>query len=202
MDITEPELQEALEAADGVNRKLREILEGPYGDGDRTIVVLGYWALSIEHHSAIFLLFKDRHFGSALVLGRSIFEAMIRAHWLVKCASQEQLKFCLENDQGKFPAMKEMAQAVDVDYSDPRGGAMTKFQDAVSHGWPILNSYTHSGLRQLACRFKGDQVQPNYSTETLVDALNTSTVPLRLLATLLAMITGRQDKFSEILALP
>jgi len=42
-------------------------------------------------------------------------------------------------------------------------------------------SYTHSGALQLARRFTGDELEPNYSEGAIAEALNLVTVALLLL---------------------
>jgi hypothetical protein len=43
------------------------------------------------------------------------------------------------------------------------------FEEIKKKGWKGMNSYTHSGLLQLAKRFKGSRVEPNYSDEAIME---------------------------------
>ena len=51
----------------------------------------------------------------------------------------------------------------------------------LKEAWQAMSSYTHSGTLQLARRFTGDELKPNYSEGAIVEALNLVTVALLLL---------------------
>ena len=54
-------------------------------------ITLAYSNLAMDHHTAIILLFRHRLYGSGLALVRPVFEAMLRAHWVVGCAKDAEV---------------------------------------------------------------------------------------------------------------
>ena len=79
-----------LSDAEKINSRISELLTGEYTDDRRLTITLAYLTLSLDHHSAIIFLMRNKHFGSALALVRVVFEAMFRAHWVLGCANDER----------------------------------------------------------------------------------------------------------------
>jgi hypothetical protein len=148
-----PTLVERICESQKINARIAELLAGVYTDERKLTFPLAYLNLSLDHHQAILLLMKSQLYGSALALVRLVFEAMIRAHWVAQCASENQINEAAENDDFKFPKMDDMVTAVDQAYSDPNDKPSNFFRQAKKDAWKATNSYTHSGLRQLARQF-------------------------------------------------
>ena len=189
---------ERLAEAEGVNTKIGELLAGQYTDERRLTVPLSYLSLCLDHHQAITLLMRKPLYGSAMALVRPIFEAMIKAHWVNKCASDAEVNDVAENDNASFPKMYQMAAAVDKAFSDPNDEPLTFFQQAKDDAWKATNSYTHSGLRQLACQFSDNRIAPKYPEEDLMNGLNAATASVLMLGYLIARITGQDTAAAEI----
>lgn len=119
---------ELLSEVEKVNARIDEILSGEYSDERRLTLPLAYLRLSLDHHRAIILRMRSELYGSAMALVRIVFEAMIRAHWVAKCASDAQVEQLAEDDKFKFPKMDDMAKAVDQTYSDPNAEPSIFFQ--------------------------------------------------------------------------
>ena len=84
---------------------------------------------------------------------------------------------------------------------DPGDAALTFFQQAKNDAWKATNSYTHSGLRQLARQFTSDRIEANYTEEDLVSGIDTSTVSVLMLGYLVARITDQDTVAAEIEAM-
>ena len=190
--------QERISGAEKINERITELLCGRYDDHRRITLTLAYLSLSLDHHRAIILLIRSRLYGSALALVRPVFEAMIRAHWVVKCASEAEVDEVAEDDNFRFPKMNDMAKAVDQAFSDPIDQPLAFFRQAKKDAWKATNSYTHSGLLQLTRQFSGDRVESRYPDEDLLDALNASTASILMLGYLLAHWTTKWEEAGEI----
>jgi uncharacterized protein DUF6988 len=178
--------------------RMRELLlQRGYSGGIKTRVLAGYVDIALEHHAAIWLLMERKLTGSALALVRPVFDCWIRALWINAIADEQQIEQA-GNDELKFPPMRQMYDAIKPVYSqsDTREDIDKLFQ-YVERLWRILSSYTHSGGRQLARRFTGDQVKPNYTELELAQAFNLPTMALMLLMRAFFMSMGDQRDADE-----
>jgi hypothetical protein len=189
---------ERLSVAEKINARICELLASRYADERRLMLMLAYLNLSLSHHQGIICLMVNRLYGPALALVRVIFEAMIKAHWIAKCASDAQVEDVAEHDNAKFPKMHEMTEAVDNAFSDPHDAPLNFFKQAKRDAWKATNSYTHSGLRQLARQFSGDRIEGTYPEEDLISGLNASTASVLLLGYLVARSTQQDAAAAEI----
>jgi hypothetical protein len=178
-------MTESLNTAERVNTQLSTILAGQYPDNRRVTITLAYFNLALDHHSAIILLFRNGLYGSGLALMRSIFEAMLRAHWVVGVATPEEVDRAAEDHS--FDIMGR----VDANRIDEAFRADGFFRQAKTDAWNAMNAYTHSGLRQLVRQFSGGRVEAAYPDEELLEGLKAATASVLLLGYLLAHITGR-----------
>ncbi len=185
-------MTETFDSAERINAKLSEFLSGEYPDDRRVTITLAYCNLSLDHHTAIILLFRNKLYGSGLALVRSIFEAMLRAHWVVGCATPAEVDQVAEHHD--FDIMSR----VDANRIDTAFHADGFFQQAKTNAWKAMNAYTHSGLRQLVRQFSGSKVEASYTEEDLLEGLRAATASVLLLGYLLAKLTGRNDAAAEI----
>jgi hypothetical protein len=72
------------------------------------------------------------------------------------------------------------------------------FQTIKNQGWKAMNSYTHSGIRQLTRRFSGGKVEPNYNDGELKEVVDATTLTVLLEGKLLCTLTGRQKEAEEV----
>ncbi len=91
-------LENLLNEVEGVNWRIEQLLEGDYTVEKRLTLTLAYLNLCLDHHASMVLLMRNGRNGSAMALVRLVFEAMIRAHWVVKCASNDQVDAVAEDD--------------------------------------------------------------------------------------------------------
>jgi hypothetical protein len=191
-------LEARLAEIEKIDTRLSEILAGHYDDERRLTLTLAYFNLSLDHHSAIILLMRNKLFGAAMAVVRPIFENMMKAHWIVKCATDAQVDKIAEKDHDIFPRMGEMAAAVDKAYSDPNGEPLDFFQQTKKDAWKAMNSYTHSGLLQLGRQFNRQRVEALYCSEDLISGLRASTASVLMLGYLLAKITAKESEAKDI----
>jgi hypothetical protein len=158
-----------------------------YSGNIKTRVLSAYVAVALEHHEAIWLLREAELLGSAAAMVRLIFDTMLRFLWINAVATQQQIEQAWD-DELKFPPMHEMREQIKQAYFGARAATDAEFAKIVEaffewlkQAWSILSSYTHSGGRQIARRFTGDQVRPSYSERETAEALNVATVVLLLL---------------------
>jgi hypothetical protein len=192
-----PTLEERLSEAENINARIGTLLGNSYTGGPRRMLPLAYANLSLDHHLAFVLLMRHGMHGSAMALVRVIFEAMICAHWVAKCATDEEARQAAEKDDFRFPKMKDMTAAVDR-ASDPSEETLNFFQVSMTESWEVMNSFTHSGRRQLARQFSGDSIEARYPEEELISGINSSTASVLLLGYLIATITGQENAATEI----
>lgn len=193
-----PTLDDRLFEAEKINERIGTVLENRYTDERRLTLPLAYLNLTLHHHRAIILLMRSGLFGSAMALVRPTFEAMIRSHWVARCATETQVEEIAEKDDFKFPKMDDMAAAVDDEFSDPNDEELTFFQQAKKDAWKATNSYTHSGLRQLARQFSGDRVEARYPETDLISGVNASTASVLLQGYLIARISRQEEAARQL----
>lgn len=111
--------------------------------------------VSFNHCDGIQTLVQNKNFSSAYALIRPLLETSFRAIWLHRCANEQQIQECMENDQWKSAWV--MVQEIETYNSNT---------PILSNIWsemrPLMHSYTHGGvhnaLRQLG---DGNSVTPN-----------------------------------------
>jgi hypothetical protein len=108
---------------------------------------------------------------------------MLRAFWINKVATEQQIEQATRDELG-FP-IEKICDEVKRDYFSDRPPdealLFDNFLQRINEAWGPMCSYTHSGELQLARRFTGDELKPNYSEGEIAEALNLVTVALLLL---------------------
>ena len=166
-------------------------------------MLAGYIAIALEHHKSIWLLKDNGLRGSALALVRTVLDPWLRALWVNACATDEQIEQAWL-DKLQFPKMHEMRADIQQAYfghaeQDAEFAAIVKkFFKVIRKAWRITSSYTHSGGRQIARRFTGDEVKPNYTDVETAQALNLATIALMLLMRAFFMSMGKQPEADEV----
>jgi hypothetical protein len=170
---------------------MRELLSrGKYSGGMKTRVLAGYVDIALEHHEAIWLLKERKLTGSAFALVRPVFDCWLRALWINAIATEQQIEQA-SCDKLKFPPMHQMRSEIKpVYFKSPTLEDADRLFQFLESLWRILSSYTHSGGRQLARRFTGDQVKPSYTDREIAQALNLPTMALMLLMRVFFMSMG------------
>jgi Family of unknown function (DUF6988) len=168
-----------------VRERLRQLFHRhQYPQDTKTFLLRAYVDIAIEHHDAIWLLAKCNLNGSAFAMVRLVYDAMFRAFWINKVATDEQIERAIDDKLG-FPLKKILAEIKRDYFSDGPPDEAELFdsflQPIKEKGWDAMCSFTHSGALQLARRFTGDELKPNYSEGAIAEVLGLVTVALLLL---------------------
>ena len=133
---------------------------------ERPRIAAGCLDTALEHHQAILLLVSRSLFGSAFALVRLLFEAYIRGIWLHRCASDPELElFKAEKLDKKFGTFIEEIERIE-------GFEAGVLSDTKLKSWRAMNSYTHSGFIQIVRRNTASTIEPNYTEDEILEALN------------------------------
>jgi len=185
-------ISDSLAGAEQINIKLSAILGDNYPDDRRITITGAFCNLALDHHSAIILLFRNKLYGSGLALVRSTFEAMLRAHWIVGCAKDDEVEQFAED-----PAFNIMSRC-DPDQIDKAFRTEGFFRQAKDDAWDALNAYTHGGLGQLVRQFSGGKIEASYSDDHVLEGVRAATASVLMLGYLLAYVTGKTGRMAEI----
>jgi hypothetical protein len=166
-----------------------------YPDDYRTMIVIAYISILIEHHEAVLLLIVRDLIGSAFALGRPIVEGMYRGLWFNACATEEELKTFIDKDEIPL-TFGEIAKAIDPAYNTE-----DFFQDFKRRAWDGLNSFTHTGMLQLGRRFTEHEVKNSYTEAQIYEMTTTVTTCVLVLISRFLAKQGHPDEAKEIDAL-
>jgi hypothetical protein len=189
-----------------VRTRVRDLLERHKYPGDiKTHALVGYVDIALEHHKAIWLLKDAKLNGSAFALVRPVFDTMLRAHWVNKVATDEQIEQVF-NDQLKvrMPKLYADFKRAYFDSIPPEEAAVSpetadKFLQLLDHIWKVTSSYTHSGGLQLGRRFQPNgALKPNYSEADTAQALSSATVALLLLVHMFFVSVGCYEEMEDV----
>jgi hypothetical protein len=179
-------IEEACARADTLRAQVWDILDGELiSIGPRSQPLVAYVDLALEHQEAITVLARRGLYGSALVLARPVFEIFWRSNWVNLCATDAQVDEIRRNEF-RFPNTADIVAQLDSAY---RTG--TFFKDLRANHWDTLNSYTHSGIRQLPMRFTATDLKPSYADEEIVAAVNGTSIMTALNAVMLLKAHNR-----------
>jgi len=172
-----------------------------YSADNKTAMLIGYVDIALEHHKAIWLLTDAQLNGSAFALVRLVYDALLRALWINKVATEEQVEQATR-DELKFPPMRalrdDIKKAYFGDAQPEEAGTGDKFLQMLKEIWRASSSYTHSGALQIGRRFTGDKVKPNYSEGNIIQALSLATVAVLLLLHMFFVSMGHYEEVEEI----
>jgi hypothetical protein len=122
--------------------------------------------------------------------------------WINAVATEKQIEQAYL-DQLKFPPMAQMRDDIKQAYfgyatrEAEFAVIVDKFFELLKTTWIVTSSYTHSGGRQIARRFSGDEVTPNYSDHEVAQALSLATLALMLLMRMFFMSMGKHPEANE-----
>lgn len=126
--------------------------------------------LVIGHHYGIAVLVREGLNGSAFVLLRSTFEAVVRGCWFMLCATQEEIDVFKTRDKLPDMSFAMLIQAVEEHAPFSTG----TFSQLKADGWPAMNSYTHGGRQHVSRQIAGDTIRQNYGDGATIEVLKTS----------------------------
>jgi hypothetical protein len=166
-----------------------------FPDDYRTVTVIGFISVVIEHQESALLLIMHDKIGSAFALGRPIVEGAYRGLWTNLPATDEEVKKFNEKDKIE-PEFGQIAEALDKAY-----GTDDFFQDFKNRAWKHLNSYTHGGMHQIGRRFVKHEVVNNYTEGEIYEMTTTVTTCVLILISCFLKRLGHADSAKEIDAL-
>lgn len=190
-----------------VRTRLRELLaRHEYPTDTKTVMVIAYVDTALEHHEAIWLLAKSELYGSAFAFVRLVYDAAMRALWINKCATPEQIEQASRDElQWKMSQVRADIKQAYFGHSaqeDAEIAAMVdEYFERLKAIWNAACGYTHSGALQLARRFSFYEVKPNYKEDEIVEALNLATLALLFSVPPLLLSMGYVSEAHEGLAL-
>jgi len=166
-----------------------------FADDHRTVTVIGFISVLVEHQESVLLLVMHEKVGSASALVRPVVEGAYRALWINLPAADEEVKKFNKKDTIDLE-FGEIAVALDTAY-----GMGDFFQDFKARTWKHLNSYTHGGMHQIGRLFVKHEVANNYTEEEIYEMTTTVTTIVLLAISFFLKKHGHVDSGNEIQAL-
>jgi hypothetical protein len=137
---------------------------------NRLRVAVGLFHLSIEHQMAIHTLVEHGLIGSACALYRPQFEALVRATWYQRCATEQQLQaFVGGNEPPKITVLLAGIDACDA----LQGSPLSRIKNRL---WKRLNDFTHGGATQVGARVSEREIARNYPDRVICGLLDSSAI--------------------------
>jgi hypothetical protein len=114
-------------------------------------------------------------------------EGVYRGLWMNSGATDDAVERFARKDEIDL-TMTELAQANDNTYKLGKNGDF--FQDFKKHSWDALNSYTRTGMMQLARRFSEHEFKPDYTQKQMVQITTALTTLIVMLAIYFLSVRG------------
>jgi hypothetical protein len=187
-----------------VHKALRELTDLARWINDRYRIQLptdrrarmanGCFDAALEFQAAIQLLATHELYGSMLALVRVLFEAFIRGSWLARCATDEQLEHFLAHDD-----IPKTFDTLVVEVECAIGNQLGTLLALKRNAWGMMNSFTHTGMLQIACRNSEGTTGANYTADDVETALRLAGVLGLLSAIEMATTAGNEALALETL---
>lgn len=158
---------------------------------ERKLIALACFDLVLEHQAAMAELHALQLYGSALALLRVLVEALVRGLWLLRCASDLELRQFKRGELKKNFAMliQEVEKAL-----DEKTGILSRFKKSA---WNSLNGFTHTGFNQITRRHKPGRLEGSYSDGDLSKALGVAGALGLVAAGQLVVLSGKDELLPE-----
>ena len=160
---------------------------------DRSRIYVGLLHLAHEHEKAIEILVVRKLYGSVFALIRPLFEAYLRAIWLLHCANDKEYE---QFKRGKLE--KILGELIeDIEKVDKYGVGV--LSDIKESNWKLMNDFTHGGISQALSRNRPNAISSNYPDQDIISAINFA-ASIGLMATMeIAYITNNKKLVLEVL---
>lgn len=187
--------------SDLLAQNLIEVIDHPlYDASPRILTSAAFCGLCLEHARAMRLLAEHGLYPSAMATLRVVFESLVRAIWLLYCASDTQiarldapLDLGTERLARSIPATSAMLDALRaVPAAAVPFQALAEFKDS---SWAALNSFVHAGLHPLARMREG---YPAPLVEQTVRLCNGLAMVAGMQLCILTGITGLQKRLQPL----
>jgi len=187
-----PELDEGRKLADWLDTGLHG-LQFPYTR--RFQISAAMLGQVIEHFRSIERLLRLQLIGSAFALLRAGFEGLVRALWIIFCATEGQIDAFAKGDKlpGNFGELINEVERVHPAFG---GGFLSNIR---REAWDAMCSYAHGGWLQAVRRMKPGEIAPDYSVGEQIEVLNAAKVFALLAAFEAATLAEKKEISDEIL---
>lgn len=132
---------------------------------NRTRAAGSCYAIAQDHHHSIVLLVEHQLYASSFALLRSEFEAYVRGQWLSHCASDAQIDQYLRGS--KPPKIDQLLASVE----QTPGFSEKVLSRAKAQGWETMCAFTHTGGLHIQRWNTSDGIEPNYTSEEILEVL-------------------------------
>lgn len=161
-----PEIKESLDQSINSFKNIANLLEDKVvGHNERQTLLIGYFDICMEHIQSIHILVNNKLFGSAFALIRPFYETYYRALWMLKLASDIEVKG-IANGKFTFPNMGSKIKELDSIYT-----GTDFFEQLKKNSWSAMCDYAHTGQLQLSRRWKEDELEPNYKDGEVIEVI-------------------------------
>lgn len=151
----------------------------------KNLLLMAFWALLFDYYKGILLLLLKGFCGSAFALVRPVVEALVRSHVLLM-GSDEDVKAIQED---RYRVNFETV-GPEIDRACGLGGL---FENLMKNARTALHSYTHSGTFQLARRYDGGELKPDYRSGEIIEVIRVTTSAIFMVTSL----ATKQLKFED-----
>ena len=187
-------LENNIRQSDILIRWLDRRIDGVYVPANiRSRYSAGCLEVALEHHRSIVLLMANKLYGSALALSRVLFEAYIRGVWLHRCASELDLQ-SFGDDSFKKPFQQLLS---DIEKFD--GFEAGLLSDIKQRSWHVMNSFTHTGFRQVVRRQTEATIESTYDDDEVKEVADFSKAISFLCAMEIAVLADKKPLLEELL---
>lgn len=161
-------------------------------------LVVALVSLSRQHYLSIFLLAKEStYYSSAFALIRPLIDAVYRAIWLMKVATDNQVEK-INNNEKQFMTTQELSKKIDRKFHELKENKGEEqfdiFHNRYNKNSQVLHGLTHGGMEQIHKQLKDGIIYPAFTEEDLVGLLSEATVNY----VLLLIIYGEFNKNKEL----
>lgn len=183
-------LTKSIELSKWVDKKLNGL---EVSAEEKNLIATSCYDIAIENQKAIPILIERKLYGSAFSLVRVQFEAYIRGLWLSKCANQTEV------DQFKKNKIKKTFAELIQDIENIDGYKNGVLSKAKTAGWGAMNSFTHTGMSQIARRSSATHIEPDYDQKEIEEVLSFSNAVSLLSIFEIAILAKNNDLMKSAL---
>jgi Family of unknown function (DUF6988) len=133
---------------------------------------------------------RAQFYGGAFALLRPIVEAQVRAHVVLMGSDDDVDKIKGDKYNVNF---KTIGGEIDTAFN--LQGFFDRFLNGASGA---LHSFTHSGLSQLARRFKGNDLEAHYEDDEIVEVIRTSSTAVFMVTNLVTKHFKFEDEGRKV----
>jgi hypothetical protein len=181
-------VQDEIERATELGQRLEDLIVNKQQlvhRGERELLLLGYWSLIFDLDKGMLSLIRSKFYGAAFALLRPIVETLVRSHVAIMCSDEDFAE--LQNDTYKTDFSRIGAQIDDHFHLRLRADQPGLMQKLLNKRL-ALHSYTHAGICQLARRFEGHDVGPNYKDGETIEAIHAGASAVFMVTNLLTRV--------------